>query len=53
MRNKGRNLDNDKARSNLLIDNDCSDDLKAKLSQISEDENFAKKNYYMHNKKTL
>ena len=53
VRNKGRNLDTDKARSALLIDNDCSDDFKAKLSKLSEEENFAKKNWWMHNKKTM
>ena len=53
VRNKGRNLDNDKARSDLLIDNDCSDDLKTKLSKLSEEGNFEKKNWWMHKKKTM
>ena len=53
LKNKGTTLDNDLARTNTLIDNDCSDDFKAKLAKMSEDENFAKKNWYMHNKRTM
>jgi hypothetical protein len=37
----------------LLIDSDCSDDFKSKLAEISEVENFALKNRWMHNKKTM
>jgi len=37
----------------MLIDNDCSDELKTRLSKLSEEENFEKKNWYLHNKKTM
>ena len=48
-----RELNNDARRTQELIDDDCSDELKAKLAKMSEEENFALKNRYMHNKKTM
>jgi hypothetical protein len=53
VKNKGRTMDNDKNRTNELIDNDCSDGLKEKLSKISEEENYAMKNRYQFDKETM
>lgn len=53
VRNKGRNLNNETRRTNTLIDNDCSDDFKEKLAKVSEDENYALKNRWWHEKKTM
>ena len=53
MQNKNRNLDNSVRRSQLLIDNDCDDEYKKKLAKLSEEENFALKNRWMHQKKTM
>ena len=36
-----------------LIDDACSDHLKRKLAKISEEENFAIKNTFKHNKDTM
>ena len=53
IRNKNRNLDNFKQTSNELIDAACSNDFAAKLAKISEEENFALKNRYKHQKDTM
>lgn len=53
LRNKDRPASNNERRSNLLIDNACSDELKKELAQVSEDENFAVKNRYLHQKQTM
>lgn len=54
VKNKSRReLNNDTRRTQELIDNDCQDDLKVKLAKLSEEENFALKNRWMHNKKTM
>ena len=36
-----------------MIDQACNDDLAAKLAKISEEENFALKNRYKHQKETM
>ena len=53
MKNKNRNLDDSVRRSQLLIDNECSDEYRTKLAKLSEEENFALKNRWMHQKKTM
>lgn len=53
VRNKGRSLNNSENRTNMLIDSACSDKLKKELAWISEEENFALKNRYLHQKKTM
>lgn len=53
VRNKGRNLDSMQQDTNELIDQACSDDLKKKLAKKSEEENFALKNRFQHEKKTM
>lgn len=41
------------ARSETLVDDACSNELKEKLAKISEDENFALKNTWRFNKTTM
>ena len=53
IRNKNRNLDKFKQTSNELIDAACSNEFAAKLAKISEEENFALKNRYKHQKDTM
>ena len=53
IRNKNRSLDKFKQTSNELIDAACSNDFAAKLAKISEEENFALKNRYKHQKDTM
>lgn len=54
VKNKARKeLNNDVRHTQMLIDNDCSDEFKQKLAKMSEEENFALKNRWMHNKKTM
>lgn len=53
VRNKNRNLDSSKQNSFDLIDEACSDEWAKKLAKISEEENFALKNRYKHQKDTM
>lgn len=46
--NKNRNMDASKQLSNQLIDEACSNKWVEKLAKISEEENFALKNRYLH-----
>lgn len=39
--------------TNTLVDDACNNDLKEKLAKASEEENFALKNRYLHNKLTM
>lgn len=48
-----RELNNEKRRRGTLIDDACSDAMKTRLARMSEDENFALKNAWYHNKKTM
>jgi hypothetical protein len=51
--NKVRSMNSQSQLSNDLIDEACSDDLKEKLAKVSEEENFALKNTFKHNKDTM
>jgi hypothetical protein len=51
--NKARNMNNQAQLSNDLIDEACSDELKKQLAKVSEEENFALKNTFKHNKDTM
>lgn len=53
IKNKARSMNNQEQYRNDLIDEACSDDLKEKLAKISEEENFAIKNTFKHNKDTM
>ena len=53
VKNKNRNLDSGKQNTNDLIDAACSDENAKKLAKISEDENFALKNRFKHQKDTM
>lgn len=53
VRNKGRTMNDVLDRSNLLLDNACSDEAKVKLAKMSEEENFALKNRYKFEKDTM
>lgn len=53
LRNKNKSHDNDARRSKNLIDQSCSDELKKQLAKISEEENFALKNRFKHDKDTM
>lgn len=50
---KAQQLNNDVARSETLVDDACSNEMKEKLAKISEDENFALKNTWRFNKTTM
>jgi hypothetical protein len=51
--NKARSINSQAQLSNDLIDEACSDDFKQKLAKVSEEENFALKNTFKHNKDTM
>jgi hypothetical protein len=53
IKNKARSMNNQEQYTNDLIDEACSDELKSKLAKISEEENFAIKNTFKHNKDTM
>lgn len=53
LQSKSRDQHPDKNASVQLIDSACSEDVKNKLAKISEDENFAMKNTYKHQKETM
>ena len=53
LQSKRRSQATYKQRSQDLIDAACSDDLAARLAKISEEENFALKNRYKHQKDTM
>lgn len=53
IKNRARSLNNQQQLTNDLIDEACSDDLKERLAKISEEENFAIKNTFKHNKDTM
>ena len=53
LRNKRRSASDAQRRSNNLIDESCSDELKKQLAKISEEENFALKNRFKHEKDTM
>lgn len=46
-------LNNDKRRTNELVDKDCFSSLSEDLAKLSEEENFASKNRWLLNKKKL
>lgn len=50
---KKRSLSGFKQLSLDLIDNACSDDVAVRLAKISEEENFALKSRYKHQKETM
>lgn len=53
IKNKSRSMNNQQQITNDLIDSACSDNIKEKLAKISEEENFAIKNTFKHNKDTM
>lgn len=54
IKNKSRReLNNDARRTQELIDEACSNEFLEKLAKISEEENFALKNRWYHNHKTM
>jgi len=53
LRNKNRSSSDAQRRSRDLIDESCSDELKKRLAKVSEEENFALKNRYKHEKDTM
>lgn len=53
IRNKNRSQSDSQRRSDNLLDESCSDSLKAELARVSEEENFAIKNRYKHEKDTM
>lgn len=53
IRSKGRTMNDVANRSNELVDNACSDDMKIKLAKMSEEENFVLKNRYKFDKDTM
>lgn len=53
IKNKGRSQSASEQRTHELIDQACSDDLRAELARISEEENYALKNRYKHQKDTM
>jgi len=53
IRNKGRQESAAAQRSNDLIDQACSDDMKERLAKLSEEANYAMKNTYLHNEQTM
>lgn len=54
LRNTKRSSGGDsQKRTNALIDESCSDELKKQLARLSEEENFALKNRFKHEKDTM
>jgi len=53
LKNKNKTANDAQRRSNNLIDDSCSDELKKQLAKISEEENFALKNRFKHEKDTM
>lgn len=53
LRNKNRSSSDAQRRSMDLIDESCSDNLKKRLAKISEEENFALKNRFKHERDTM
>ena len=53
IRNKRSAGGDSQRRTNDLIDGSCSDELKKQLARISEEENFALKNRFKHEKDTM
>lgn len=53
IQNKQRTLDADKQTTMDLIDSACSDEFAKKLAKLSEEENYALKNRYKHDKDTM
>ena len=53
LKNKGRNINKHAQFSQEMIDTACSNQTKERLAKISEEENFAIKNRFKHNKDTM